>query len=109
MLILGDWLITSAHDTPKQGWGVRVENDKITAVGSHTDLQRDYPADEVHWANGAVIAPGFVNAHTHLYGTLAHGIPLGKAPSDFWSFLADFWWPLVEDALDHEMICATTD
>jgi cytosine/adenosine deaminase-related metal-dependent hydrolase len=56
-----------------------------------------------------VVAPGFVNAHTHLYGVLAHGIPLSKAPSNFWSFLADFWWPLVEDALDHEMICAATD
>lgn len=109
MLILGDWLITSAHETPKKGWGVRVENGTIAAVGSHADLQRDYPADEVHQANGAVIAPGFVNAHTHLYGTLAHGIPLDNAPSNFWSFLADFWWPLVEDALDHEMVCAATD
>ncbi len=109
MLILGDWLITSAHETPKKGWGVRVENDTITAVGPHADLQRDYPADNVHQDNGTVIASGFVNAHTHLYGTLAHGIPLDNAPSDFWSFLDDFWWPLVEDALDHEMVCAATD
>ncbi len=109
MLILGDWLITTAHEAPKAGWGARVSGDRISAVGPHADLRRDYPDDEIHNAAGCVIAPGFVNAHTHLYGTLAHGIPLAKAPSDFWSFLADFWWPLVEDALDHEMICAATD
>jgi 5-methylthioadenosine/S-adenosylhomocysteine deaminase len=56
-----------------------------------------------------VLSPGFVNAHVHLYGVLAHGIPLEKAPTGFWAFLYDFWWPLVENALDHEMICAATD
>ena len=59
--------------------------------------------------SGQTLAPGFVDAHTHLYGVLAHGIPLHKAPSGFWPFLTDFWWPLVEDRLDHEMICAATD
>ena len=46
--------------------------------------------------------PGFVNGHVHMYGVLAHGIPLESAPSDFWSFLEKFWWPLVEDRIDHE-------
>ena len=109
MLILGDWCITTAHEPPKAKWGVRVLGDVVTDSGPNEMLRRDYPQDETHDASGCVIAPGFVNAHTHLYGVLAHGIPLTKAPSDFWSFLADFWWPLVEDALDHEMICAATD
>ena len=108
-LIWGDWLITTPAEAPKAGWGIRVVGDSIAAVGPQADLRRAYPDDAVHDAGGHVIAPGFVNAHTHLYGTLAHGIPLDKAPSDFWAFLADFWWPLVEDALDHEMICAATD
>jgi 5-methylthioadenosine/S-adenosylhomocysteine deaminase len=109
LLILGDWLITTPMEPPKAGWGVRVIGDSIAAVGPNAGLRHDYPHDVVYNADGCVIAPGFVNAHTHLYGVLAHGIPLAKAPSDFWSFLADFWWPLVEDALDHEMICAATD
>lgn len=108
-LILGDWLITTPLETPKAGWGVRVVGDKVAAVGPNAELRRDYPEDKIHDAGGYVVAPGFVNAHAHLYGVLAHGIPLDKAPSDFWAFLADFWWPLVEDALDHEMICAATD
>lgn len=108
-LILGDWLVTTPHQPPKKNWGARVVGDKIDAVGPHADLRAKYPADDIHDAGGYVIAPGFVNAHAHLYGVLAHGIPLDKAPSDFWAFLADFWWPLVEDALDHEMIAAATD
>ena len=70
----------------------------VDAVGPHDELRREYPADEVGSA-GASVAPGFVDAHTHLYDVLVHGIPLDKAPSGFWPFLADFWWPLVEDRL----------
>ncbi len=108
-LILGDWLITTATEPPKRNWGVRVVGDRVDAVAPAQDLRARFPQDQVHDAGGCVVAPGFVNAHTHLYGVLAHGIPLDQAPSGFWSFLADFWWPLVEDALDHEMIRAATD
>ncbi len=110
ILLTADWLITSPLEAPKVHWGVRVVDGVIVQVGPTADLlapTRD--EDEVRHFPGCVIAPGFVNAHTHLYGVLAHGIPLQRAPSDFWSFLADFWWPLVEDALDHEMIAAATD
>jgi cytosine/adenosine deaminase-related metal-dependent hydrolase len=44
-----------------------------------------------------------------MYGVLSHGIPLDQAPEDFRSFLEAFWWPLVEDALDHELIQVAVD
>jgi len=109
MLILPDWLITTPQEAPKRNWGVRVVGDIIDDVASNADLRARYPNDKVQDAAGTVLAPGFVNAHMHLYGVLAHGIPLAKAPSGFWPFLEEFWWPLVEDALDHEMIQAATD
>ena len=109
ILLLPDWLIDIPGQPPKERWGVRVEADQITAVAPNADLRQAYPEDEVVEASGQTLAPGFVDAHTHLYGVLAHGIPLHKAPSGFWPFLTDFWWPLVEDRLDHEMICAATD
>ena len=109
MLILPSWLITSALEKPLADWGVRVQENRITAVAPHGDLQQRFPEDEVWRAAGQVLAPGFVDAHTHLYGILAHGIPLSKAPSGFMPFLEDFWWPLVENRLDREMICAATD
>jgi cytosine/adenosine deaminase-related metal-dependent hydrolase len=108
-LILPEWLIDIPGAPPKQGWGVRVVGDAVGAVAPNDELRRLHPADAVWEAPGQALAPGFVDAHTHLYGVLAHGIPLDKAPSGFWPFLVDFWWPLVEDQLDHEMICAATD
>jgi cytosine/adenosine deaminase-related metal-dependent hydrolase len=109
ILILPEFLIDIPGAPPKRGWGVRVAGDEIAAVAPNAELQEAYPEDEVVEAAGQALSPGFVDAHTHLYGVLAHGIPLHKAPSGFWPFLADFWWPLVEDRLDHEMICAATD
>ncbi len=109
MLILPEILIDVAGQAPRAGWGVRVVGDVIAAIGPHAALRRDFPEDEIWEAPEQVLAPGFVNAHAHLYGVLAHGLPLDKAPSGFWPFLEDFWWPLVEDRLDHEMIAAATD
>ncbi|MCL4561915.1 MAG: amidohydrolase family protein, partial [Chloroflexi bacterium] len=109
MLILPSWLIASAKDRPLAGWGVRVFGSEITSVAPNEALRESFPEDEVWEAPGQILAPGFVDTHTHLYGILAHGIPLAKAPSGFMPFLEEFWWPLVENRLDREMICAATD
>lgn len=109
MIILPDFLIDNPGQPPREQWGVRVHNDVIDAVAPNAELRQRFPTDEEIDAPGCTLSPGFVNAHAHLYGLLAHGLPLDKAPSGFWPFLEDFWWPLVEDRLDHEMICAATD
>ncbi len=108
-IILPDWLISSPQEAPHGEWGVRVVGGQIDDVAPNAELREKYSEDDVWEAGGQVLAPGFVNAHSHLYGVLAHGIPLENAPSGFWSFLEDFWWPLVEDQLTHELICAATD
>ena len=109
MLILPDWLIIDALQKPKKDWGIRVSGNMITDVASNDQLRNKFKGDEVLEAPGKVLSPGFVNTHTHIYGVLAHGIPLDKAPAGFWPFLEDFWWPLVENQLDQEMICIATD
>jgi 5-methylthioadenosine/S-adenosylhomocysteine deaminase len=109
MLILPDWLIVSAQEKPREAWGVRITGQVIADVAPNSELKERYPSEETWEAPGQVLAPGFVDAHTHLYGILAHGIPLAKAPSGFMPFLEDFWWPLVENRLDKAMIIAATD
>ncbi|MDQ1725511.1 MAG: hypothetical protein QOG52_2539 [Frankiaceae bacterium] len=48
--------------------------------------------------------PGLVNAHHHLYSTLARGMPAPpKAPTTFSEILEQVWWRL-DRALDLEMI-----
>ncbi|MDJ0767277.1 MAG: amidohydrolase [Ilumatobacter sp.] len=103
-IVAPTWLVTSAGEEPRRDWGVRVAGETIDAVGPTVDLREAHPADEVVDAADHVVLPGFVNAHVHLYGVLAHGIPADAQPDGFWSFLEDYWWPQVEDRLDHEMI-----
>jgi cytosine/adenosine deaminase-related metal-dependent hydrolase len=106
LLILPEWLIPAAPQTPLHEWGVRIEDGIITHVAPNGDLRQRFPDTPYIEATSQVLSPGFVNAHTHLYGVLSHGIPLNKAPDGFWPFLADFWWPMVEDRIDHEMLRA---
>ena len=108
-LIAPDWLITSARQPALANWGVRVVGDLIDDVGSIDELRRRYPDDEEFDASGHVVLQGFVNAHTHLYGVLAHGIHITAPPTGFASFLDDFWWPQVEDRLDIAMIEAASE
>ena len=108
-LILGQILWADTTQPPKPGWGVAVEEGRVAATGSHADLRARFPQANVVEANDCVITPAFVNAHHHMYGVLAHGIPLEEAPAGFWPFLEDFWWPRVEDRLTHDLIAAATD
>jgi cytosine/adenosine deaminase-related metal-dependent hydrolase len=108
-LILGQMLWADTTQPPKPDWGVAVKDGRVLATGSRSKLVTSYPEAERVDARDCVITPSFVNAHHHMYGVLAHGIPLAKAPSGFWPFLEEFWWPLVEDQLSHELISAAVD
>ncbi len=108
-LILGRMLWADTTKPPQPRGGLAVEGNRIIATGSDADLRRRFHGAAVVEAMDCVIAPAFVNAHHHMYGVLAHGIPLHEAPEGFWPFLKDFWWPRVEDRLTHELIAAATD
>lgn len=108
-LVLGQMLWADTTGPPEQEWGVAVEDGRVLAAANCAELLSLFPEAEVVDARDCVITPAFVNAHHHMYGVLAHGIPLEKAPSGFWPFLEDFWWPLVEDQLTHELIAAAVD
>lgn len=109
LLVLPSWLVDDPTQVPRADWGVRVVDGMVGEVGPNEDLSVNHPDDEVVVAPDSILLPGFVNAHAHLYGVLAHGIPMGTAPDGFWPFLEDFWWPLVEDRLDHDMVGAAAD
>lgn len=106
-IVAGEWMIAGPGGDPVPDGAVRVEGAVITEVGNRSELVARHPGDDV--VSGGALLPGFVNAHTHLYGVLAHGIPPSGAVTDFWSFLVDYWWPRVEDALDKEMITVATE
>lgn len=75
MLYSADWVIPVERDPIADG-GVAIENGRIAAVGPAAELE-----GERHHFDGAVIIPGFVNAHSHLeyavYGGFGDGLTFG--------------------------------
>lgn len=60
--------------------------------------------EEVLDLTGALVLPGLVNAHTHLYGALARGMPgPAEPPRSLVEILERVWWRL-DRALDEESV-----
>ena len=80
---------------------VRVEGDRIAAVGDAGDIKQDgIPFIDV---KGNLILPGLVNLHHHFYSALAAGLlPKGRV-ADFESILKNLWWRL-DRSLDREAV-----
>jgi putative selenium metabolism protein SsnA len=71
---------------------LRVADGKIVAIGNDATAS---PGDEVVDCAGAVLMPGLVNGHTHLYSALAAGMPAPpRPPRNFHEILQFIWWRL---------------
>lgn len=105
IIIKGDFLLTP--EGLKEDWGIRIEGETIAAVGPNQQLRTE-KGDLVLTMPGRLIAPGFINGHNHMYGTLSHGITMETEVTEFSSFLEDYWWPLVENRIDHKLAEITT-
>jgi 5-methylthioadenosine/S-adenosylhomocysteine deaminase len=53
---------------------VAVKDNMIVDVGSRTELEKRYDAEEVIDAEGMAVLPGFVNVHTHLPSIFVRGM-----------------------------------
>ncbi|MEJ2484900.1 MAG: amidohydrolase family protein [Anaerolineales bacterium] len=53
---------------------VAVQGNSILAVGSQTELEQEYTAENIIDCQGKVLMPGLVNAHTHVPMTLLRGL-----------------------------------
>ncbi|MBI1297991.1 putative aminohydrolase SsnA [bacterium] len=74
---------------------VYYEGDEIVAVGYSQDLHTLYPNAPTWDAQGMVLMPGQICAHTHFYGAFARGMYIPGTPAkDFPEILQKLWWPL---------------
>jgi putative selenium metabolism protein SsnA len=80
-------------DPPRvESGNLRVADGRIVAVGAEVVAS---PGDEIVDCGGAVLMPGLVNGHTHLYSALAAGMPAPpRAPRNFHEILKFIWWRL---------------
>ncbi len=104
-ILITNGVIVSSADGPiyKPGY-LTVSNGEIVEVGP--GRPKNTTAQYHVNAENCVVIPGLVSAHDHMYGVLAHGIPVNVKLEDFWDFLDRFWWPYVEDRLDRKLVGA---
>jgi putative selenium metabolism protein SsnA len=97
-----------------EGAGVLLEGGRIAAVAHDGATSAGASPDgaTVLDAGGRLVTPGLVNAHTHIYSTLATGIGLAAPPpSGFVGILEKLWWPLdraleLDDIVLSARLCA---
>ncbi len=90
---------------------VYIEGNEIKEVGPLASLKNEYGKEDFLDANGMLIMPGNVCAHTHFYGAFARGMAIkGTAPKNFIEILEKLWWKLdlaltEEDSYYSALVC----
>ncbi len=96
-ILLHNALLVDLDPPDVQPGALRIEDGRITERAA---TLRPVPDDEAIDCGGALVLPGLVNGHTHLYSALAIGMPPPEqAPRNFPEILEYVWWRL-DRALD---------
>jgi cytosine/adenosine deaminase-related metal-dependent hydrolase len=74
------------------GHSVLIENGWIAKVAPKSRFKR-CTAKRID-ASRKVVAPGFINAHTHFYSTFARGLTKTRPAANFVDVLRHLWWRL---------------
>ncbi|MEE9571715.1 MAG: amidohydrolase family protein, partial [Candidatus Neomarinimicrobiota bacterium] len=84
---------------------ILIEDETIVKIGAGSVPK--IAVDSTIDLQGKTVLPGMINAHTHLYSTLAMGIPPPKhIPTNFVEILQEIWWKL-DLALDEDSTSAS--
>jgi putative selenium metabolism protein SsnA len=87
-----DALLVQLDPPQVKAGNLRVADGSIVGVGPGVVPS---PGDETVDCGGAVLMPGLVNGHTHLYSALATGMPAPpRPPRNFHEILKFVWWRL---------------
>ena len=68
-----------------------ITNDRIIAVGSRFEIERDHTADKFIEYDNGVIMPGIIDGHGHAGHSLLKTI--GHGPAGSWGQIADLYMP----------------
>ena len=93
------------------GGALLIEDGRIAALGTAAELTARYPAAERWDADGQLVLPASICAHTHFYGAFARGMAIpGEPASNFPQILDRLWWRLdkaltLEDVRYSALVC----
>ncbi len=72
-----------------------IEEGRIAALGPTAEISTRHPGVEWWDADGQLLLPASICAHTHFYGAFARGMAIpGEAPRNFPQILERLWWRL---------------
>jgi putative selenium metabolism protein SsnA len=105
MLITHATIIT--WETPNrilEDHAIFIKNELIQDIGPQDKIIKQYPDEYQLDAQGQLVLPGNICAHTHFYGAFSRGVAIpGSPPKDFPEILSKLWWPF-DRSLTHEDI-----
>jgi putative selenium metabolism protein SsnA len=91
-MILRNGVVVTLDPRDVERTDLRIEGDAIVERGP---ALAPVAGEEVLDLEGALVLPGLVNAHTHLYSALARGMPgPDERPRSFVEILEKVWWRL---------------
>ncbi len=99
------WLVLSP-DEILSDHALLIEDDRVAGVAPNSKVAGGSGFVE---ATDSIVCPGFINAHMHMYGTLSHGMEFATKAKSLKPILEEFWWPSIENRLDHDYIRVTTE
>lgn len=108
--IKAKWLVTSSEET-QENFGFIFNKSEIIEILPNAEIDKlivKGEVEEVIDAAEEIVCPGFINSHMHQYGLMSHGMVPRTQISNFDSFLADYWWPDIENQISKEDLLAGT-
>ncbi|RMF73554.1 MAG: ssnA protein [Planctomycetota bacterium] len=91
-VLLQNALLVDIDPVGVESASLRIDGDRIIERGA---TLKSHPNEECVDCDGSVVLPGMVNGHTHLYSSLAVGMPPpARTPQDFYEILKFVWWRL---------------
>lgn len=79
-----------------------IQDGLIQEIAGESELKTAHPGEEILDAQGQMVMPGLICAHTHFYGAFSRGMAIPGEPSrNFQEILANLWWKL-DKGLDEE-------
>lgn len=106
LIVRGGTVVTmnQAREIIENG-AVAVNNGEIVAVGKTADISKRFAAKQTINANGKVVIPGLINAHTHIPMTLFRGL---GSDLDLNDWLTKYIFPAEAKNVNEEFVRAGT-